>query len=164
MRDTLNYYSTNSKLAYRINEKFYQGFHFVYCTPYFEYDPDPLISTPPSSSPKIIYQNLFRESHIVDKGGRHQITANKVGLKYGVEKRREVNIIDEDEAKDVIDIIDASEAIDFEPLLYIISHEKVKNKIMQVKTSDKANPFFEEYIIDKLTVSDFEIIEFPDLR
>jgi hypothetical protein len=164
MREYLVYYSTNTKLAYRINEKFYKGLHFVYCTPFFDKDTDSFIPSPPSSSPKIIYENFYKETQVYDVGGRNQINANKIGLKYGVKKRLESNIITKQEATNIINIIESSEIIDFEPLLYVIPHEKVKDKIVSVDLPKRGNPFFEEYIIDDLTTNEFNCIELPDLK
>jgi hypothetical protein len=35
MTKPLILYSTNSKLAYRINEAYYHGIHYVWCSPFF---------------------------------------------------------------------------------------------------------------------------------
>jgi hypothetical protein len=45
--------------------------------------------------------------------------------------------------------------------LYVIPHGVVETKIRPVPLADRAHPLSEEYIIDALSRSEFDVIEFP---
>ena len=61
--DPILLYSTNTWLAYLIAELFYNGEHFVWCTPHFDSSSVPLLnySVPPSASPIEIYRGLRKD-------------------------------------------------------------------------------------------------------
>ncbi len=76
-------YSANTWLAYNIAERYYQGEHYVWCTPFFDSNVSgPGYTVAPTSSPKEIYINLYKET---TRGDRHssKIADNKVGILKG---------------------------------------------------------------------------------
>ena len=84
MKDNLIYYSTNTRLAYILCERFYFSRHFVWCAPVF--DPEKLNDydfrkrIPVSSSPYKIYKGLLEDVKSQDMHSS-KIDQNKNGLK-----------------------------------------------------------------------------------
>ena len=162
MGNNLIYYSTNTKLAFIINEKFYFSKHFVWCSPVFnpekldEYDYRKKI--PVSSSPYKIYKNLLDDVN-TDDHHSSKIKENKAGLKKGAAKMLERGIIDENDFARILKIIDKSSIKEFSPILYLIPAEIVKDKIKVVDVEEAANPLSSEYQIEELVDGEFEIIE-----
>jgi hypothetical protein len=163
MQENLIYYSTNTKLAYIINEKFYFSRHFVWCSPVFnpeklnEYDYRRKI--PVSSSPYKIYKNLLDDVKSQDLHSM-KIDQNKTGLKKGAGKMLENGIIDENDFARIIKIIDKALINEFSPIIYLIPKHLVDNKIKTVDDDDAANPLSSEFQIEELSMNEFEIIEF----
>jgi hypothetical protein len=64
-------YSTNTRLAFMLNEKYYAQQHHVYCCPYF--DPQRVSDlhhvTPPSSSPSELFGDFASEAFRTDRHG-----------------------------------------------------------------------------------------------
>lgn len=152
------YYSTNTTLAYRISERFYQGKHFVYLSPFFAENSDPLFPNPPSSSPSILFERFSEEAKSNDHNAK-LIQGNKTGLRKGVEERWKSKIITAEVREILVGIINESANSDFEPLLYIIPAEKVKDEIKTLKYDQKGHPFCEEYYIENLTRDKFDVIK-----
>lgn len=154
-------YSTNTWLAFNIAEKFFGGEHYVWCTPYFDAEAaDPRRYTvAPTSSPKDIYLNLYKEA---TRGDRHssKIEDVRVGLLKGAALKREAHIITEEQEKDIASIVSSAERNDFRPLLYIIPFAEVATKIKKVPITERAHPLSNEYIIESLPNSLFDAIEF----
>lgn len=155
----LIYYSTNTFIAFNISQRYYQGLHFVWCTPYFEmWDQTQDYTVPATSSPKEIYQSLKRE---VDGSDRHgtQIDANKVGLKNGASFKRSVDVITEQQKNDIFSIVDTAERSLFRPLLYVIPFDRVAHLIKEVPVNERANPLSIEFRIELLPRDSFDVIE-----
>ena len=146
-------YSVNTFLAYKINEQFYKGTHYVWCAPKFNCE-----ENPPSSNPKEIMRNLMNE---VQKGDLHsyKIEQNRMGLLNGVEVKGRQNIINDHQKKMLIEIITKADIRYFRPILYIIPYNKIKKKIISVDCLDKADWFSEEYKIENLLSKEFDVIE-----
>jgi hypothetical protein len=155
-------YSTNTRLAFMLNQKYYGQQHYVYCCPYF--DPrqvsDLEHSTPPSSSPFELFGAFGSEAFRSDRHGA-RIALNKAGLRRGAVAKVAAGVITPAQQADVFQIIETAEAALFRPLLYVIPFAVVETKIRAVPLADKAHPLSEEYIIDGLTRPEFDVVEFP---
>lgn len=162
MDKNLLYYSTNTKLAFLLNERFYFSKHYVWCSPVFnpeklnEYDYRSRI--PVSSSPYKIYINLKDDVSSKDLHS-NKIDQNRTGLKKGAAKMLERGIIDENDFGRIIKIIDKASIEDFEPILYLIPENLVSSKLRVVDVEDAANPLSSEFQIEELSKNEFEIIE-----
>jgi len=152
-------YSTNSLLAFRISEKYYNAEHFVYCTPNFR----PLTTiyssynVPPSSCPYVIYRNFCEEIDNNDLNGQ-KITANKAGLRHGATVKKKSGIISTREKNEILKIIKIAQLTDFRALLYIIPFDVVKLKCHPVPIQRRASPFSDEFYISNLIRNEFDII------
>lgn len=161
--DNLLYYSTNTYLAYIINQNFYNKKHYVWCSPIFDsqslggYDIRKRI--PPSSNPSKIYISLKVD---VDSQDLHsaKIEQNKRGLKAGAAHMLEKNVISEYEFGIISKMVDSSSISDYRPLVYLIPKELVDDRIELVDVDSRANPLSVEYRVLDLDESEFEIIEF----
>ncbi|MCD7898527.1 MAG: hypothetical protein LUH22_01225 [Bacteroides sp.] len=98
MRSNINFYSTNTYLAYTVSQIYYNKKHFVWCSPVFDaMSLDKLHhwrNNPPSSSPFNIYTEL---KEAVTRKDLHnsKIEANKIGIMKGAQIALKKEIIDE---------------------------------------------------------------------
>jgi hypothetical protein len=154
-------YSANSWLAYIIAERYYGGYHYIWCTPHFDPSAVPSISytVPPSSSPIEIYRGLRED---VKRGDRHsaKIAANKAGILRGVEYKMASGEITKDQASEIASIVDAAEPQDFKPLIFVVPFSLVKKTVREVPVSQRAHPLSNEFIVDRLPRNHFDVIDF----
>ena len=165
MANKLVLYSTNTWLAYRISERYYNDEHYVWCTPYF----DPRRSSfnvaaePPSSSPFEMYRSLSQD---VIRGDRHsaKIQENRAGIRRGASVKRQQGVISEAQENEINSIVHLAQHADFRPLMFVIPYSPlVANRLSDVSPEDKAHPLSAEYIIECLPRASFDIIEFGDV-
>lgn len=159
----LLYYSTNSYLAFQINQNFYNGCHYVWCAPIFDSESldkyDLRRNIPPSSNPYKIYVSLKSD---VESNDLHssKIAANIKGIKSGAAIMLEKGVISDYEFGIITRMVDSSSAKDFRPLVYLIPKLFIDNKLETVDVDEKANPLSVEYRVLDLKRNEFEIIEF----
>ena len=146
-------YSVNSLLAYNINEHYYQGTHYVWCSPKFNES-----QNPPSSNPREIVYALQCD---IAGGDRHSrwIEQNRAGLVKGVDAKYNAGIINDLMRDDLFYIITHAEIAHFKPLIYIIDRRKVAKNLIRVPVSETAGLFSQEYIVKELRTAQFDIIE-----
>ncbi len=154
-------YSTNTWLAYMIGERFYDGMHYIWCTPNFGGNSfarrdDPI---PPTSSPHDIYNDLYRG---IRSGDRHldKIGNNKSSIRNGAAYKRQSGVIDDAQFRDILAIVDQASMRDFRPLIYVIPFDRVADIVREVPVNERAHPLSVEYIIESLPRECFDIIEF----
>ncbi|MFN8400073.1 MAG: hypothetical protein U0X74_08660 [Anaerolineales bacterium] len=154
-------YSASSWLAFAIAERYYGGYHYIWCTPHFDPSSVPSISyaVPPSSSPVEIYRNLRED---VKRGDRHsaKIAANKAGILRGVEHKLTAGEITTEQGSEIASIVDAAEPQDFRPFIFVVPFALVEKIIKPVPVSQRAHPLSIEFIIDKLPRDKFDVIDF----
>jgi len=159
--NNLLFYSTNAKLAYHINQRFYNGKHFVWCSPVFDTAPlsddDVFKRIPSSSNPWHIYQSLKND---VEQDDRHssKIANLKNGLATGAEFHRNNNSISNDDYDTIMELIAEAGILMFMPLLYVIPKNRLGQRIVEVSVTQMANPLSVEYQIHDLDQSEFDII------
>lgn len=164
MPNPLLLYSTNSWLAYEISQKYYNELHYVWCNQYpnsrwLPRGIDPIL---PSSDPGQIYLDMHADIRAHDRHSA-KIEQNKTGLQKGVQSKRAANVVTDAEAADINAIIAASELRDFRPLLYIMSYDAVASILKPVAVADRASLYHEEYLIEQLPRSFFEIVELLEI-
>jgi len=159
----LLFYSTNTEIAYRINENYYNGKHYVWCSPVFNPSILDRYSTyskiPRSSNPHEIYCDLRKD---VIQGDRDspKIKLNKLGLKKGASAQLRRGVITQEQFGSITDLIKRATIKDFSPYIYLIRADLVAPaRIEQVSVNKTANPLGIEFRIMDLDRSEFEIIE-----
>ncbi len=160
MANPLLLYSTNTLMAYHINEKYYGDLHYVWCSAFFGASniPSPYRPNPPSSSPQEIYESLMRD---VESGDRHsaKIKQNKAGLRHGANFKHRQGDINDAQRLEIFAKVRLAQLADFKPLLYVIPFSEVSGMLSPVPVSLRANPLAEEFIIQRLPRSSFDIID-----
>lgn len=153
-------YSTNTRLAYLIGQRYYGRRHYVWCTPHFDASNVPSVdyTVPPSSSPALIYRTLVRD---VRDGDHHSaaIDANKAGILKGVQAKRTAGAIDDKDVEDIASIVEASELRDFSPLIFVMPYDGVESSLAEVPVAQRAHPLSVEFIIEALPRKMFDIID-----
>jgi len=145
-------YSVNTLLAYNINEHFYNGIHYVWCSPRFDQR-----GNPPSSNPKDIANSLNNDLQGSDRHSS-KIEQNRTGLLKGVNAKHSAGIISDEKKDELLYIITNAEITHFKPLIYVIDKRAVQNNLIYVPASKKASLFSQEYLIEQLETHQFDII------
>jgi len=160
MSEPLVFYSTNTLLAYNISQKYYNQKHFVWCTPYFDsWTGTEDYTVPESSSPKQIFKDLFKAVYSMDKHSP-SIRSNRLGLRRGVAAKRESGAINEQQAKEILSVIKQADSAFFRPFLYVIPYSLIKDRIIEVPPTGRANPLSVEYNILELPRDCFDRIDY----
>ncbi len=159
MPSPLLLYSTNTLLAYHINQTYYGEVHYVWCSAFFGAAniPSPYRPNPPSSSPQEIYETLLKA---VENSDRHceKIRLNKAGLRRGATFMQGRGDISNAQRLEILDKVRLAQLADFKPLLYVIPYNLVSGMLSIVPVRHRANPLSEEYIITRLSRASFDII------
>lgn len=155
-------YSTNSYLSYYINETFYGGTHFVWCTPVLNPQIldhlNPLRNIPVSSSPFHIY-NRFTED--VKTGDKHsgKIENNRINILKGATIMLGKKIITNKDFALIKQTVELAELEKFRPLLYLIPRSSMAvGRIKEVPVDLAANPLGNEYQIHDLKTGEFDAV------
>jgi hypothetical protein len=159
MPSPLLLYSTNTLLAYHINQTYYSELHYVWCSAFFGADDvhSHYRRNPPSSSPQEIYETLLRA---VENSDRHceKIRLNKAGLRRGATFKHGQGAINDAQRLEILDKVRLAGFADFLPLLFVIPYTLVTGMVSTVPVKHRANPLLEEYIIPRLPRTSFDII------
>ncbi len=157
-------FSTQTYLAWFINEHFYGRSHYVWCAPIFNAkelkEKDQFYGIPRSSSPFEIYKAYKEDS---SRGDLHSdcIAQNKRGLLKGASFNLEKGIITESEYKRIQAIIDNSPAQEFRPYMYLIPKLMIPyERIHLVDVEESANPLSYEFQVHDLHSNEFTTIQF----
>lgn len=151
-------YSTMTYVAYNINKRYYEGKHYLWCTPYFGVNIEsPYFTVPPSSSPLEIYNNLKKD---VDTSDIHssKIQLNRIGIRQGASINLRLGVINQEQHDDIVEISKLSDINLFRPLLCVIPKVEAIKYYKKVAIKDRANPLSHEYILSDLPESAFDII------
>lgn len=150
-------FSTTTKIAKNIDDDFYGEKHFVWIALKFD-DPDQAAN----SNPLTIANNFIRE--VVTFDGHHdRINANVVGILNGVKEMRKLNMISEEDKKDIMRRMHIATYDDFLPLLYVIDAKKVASRIIEVPPDKAAKPDSPEYKLLDLQNGEYELIDLSDV-
>lgn len=156
MPQPLVLYSTISKLAYHLGERYYGGKHFVWCAPV---STDPFgAKNPPSSDPLQLYWHLFRD---VANNDLHSaaIAQNKSGLKKGANAKATGGAVTTDQRDLILSTVDLATIKDFAPLFLVIPFAGVAAMATPVAIAQRANPTSEEYVIEELPRDRFDVLQ-----
>lgn len=164
MTKPLILYSAQTYLAYRINEKYYKQFHWVWCSPFLnpKRDGTDINQYPPSAIPGKIYANLLLE--VKSKDSFHPwAEKNKVGILKGIDEKKKSNVISPVLADTLISLVSNASLDQFTPLLYVLPFSKVSKIAIEIPPGAGASPFSVEYRIPYLPRRSFDLQELPDL-
>jgi Glycosyl transferases group 1 len=147
------FFSTTTHLAHMISKIYYSDLHYIWCTPSF----NPVRTNPQSANPYEIYKNYLDEVNNGYMGPT--ITKHKVGLINGVSVNRQKGIISLNQEQEILEIIYAAEIKHFKPIIYVIAASKVNSAIKAVPQSKKSDLFSQEFLLEQLNGSNFDIID-----
>lgn len=152
-------YSVNTWLAYNIARMFYGDEHYVWCSPVFDLRSRTGLQAapPPTSCPNDIYHSLRAE---VQRRDLHsaKISENRLGILKSVAIKRASRVISDSEASEITAIVQAAQAADFTPLLYLIPYDPVAHLVREVPVDQRAHPLSEEFVIEALPGELFDVI------
>ncbi|GAB3791791.1 hypothetical protein GCM10028819_00810 [Spirosoma humi] len=157
MSKILIYYSVNTRLAYEINEKYYNNMHYVWCSPFFHE-----VGQPASSNPKEIYKELRRDVESEDEHSA-KIRQNVSGIRRGARFKHDNRLISFTQFEEIKAMVNRSWQrkifSDFTPFIYIIPHNAhIETILKPVGLKDKASIRSIEYQIKELPRDLFDVI------
>jgi hypothetical protein len=158
LNDPLLLYSTNTWLAYSISNRYYGGRHWIWCSPFYRQNEIAAAAFPPSAIPGSIYDRLY-EDVVSGDGHSAWIAQNRAGLMKGAECKQQEGVISEAQKEEIIAIAKDAEIANFKPLLYVIPAARVTGVVRTVPPPQRAHPMSVEYIIEALTVADFDLLD-----
>jgi hypothetical protein len=145
--------SVQSKLAYLINENYYNGLHYAWCSPGFDCP-----KNPPDSNPKVIFSR-WREDYLNQETDSLFIQKNRQGVKNGILHQFAQGYIPEKTCNHLINLTDTAAFKYFCPVLYVMPYQLVKHLIEDVDFDEKAGPFSIEFKIPELPKTFFNVFE-----
>lgn len=154
-------FSTVCYWKYYIQRRFVNDTHYVWCSEHFDptkqADHDPDSQTGPTSNPRAIYERLDEavENHDThcNKIKDQESTIRELAIEWNQQ-----DIISEDEALDILYMMDEGAFRNWRPLLYVIPTGKVVDRVEYVPFSRRAS-VGDEWIIEDLDSSEFRIVE-----
>lgn len=149
-------YSTTTRSAFSVAQRYYREKHYVWCAPA---RPDLFgFTNPPSSDPIQIYRRFKAD---IQGGDQHSaaIAANRVGIMSGADAKFHANVIEARERDLIKEIVTAARLSDFSPLFLVIPFEGVVSFAELVPVAERASPTSEEYRIEQLDRSLFDVLE-----
>jgi len=159
MREPIVLYSTNTLLAYRIAERFYNQTHYVWCVPNdTRSHPSTHEPVPPTSNPIKIYKSLLQS---IAGNDRHcpKIAQNRLGLLHGAEQRFANKEINEHQLEEIISAINDAPLGEFHPVFYVIPYQMVRDRVIHPHVNERASVLSPEVRIDDLRSNEFDILE-----
>lgn len=150
-------YSAVTELAYSLGQKYYHQLHYVWCAPRPEADRFAL-RNPASSDPISIYWHLYRD---IADGDEHsaQIEGNRRGLLFGASVKEQQGIVDQSTRQRIATVVERAPLRDFSPLLLVIPYASVSGIVKVADVAAAARATSEEYIIDRLPRTCFDVLE-----
>jgi len=155
-------YSTITRLAFDIAQRYYGGVHYVWCAPKRDLGLHSF-QNPPSSDPLTIYWRFFEDAAGHDRHSSN-IEMNKRGLLKGAAERHKQSLISDRQREIVEEIINFAELTYFMPLLVVMPFDLVKDLIAAVPSIRKASVSSEEYIIENLPRACFDVLELKPVK
>lgn len=155
-------YSTNVFLKFQIQEQYCGGIHYVWCSENCDsktlsaYSLGALVA--PSSNPADIYRELKRD---VEGKDRHsaKINAQKLTLTSLAVEWEANGKITTAQRDDILYLVDSADFSLWRPLLYVIPRTSdIESRLQEVAMAKRAG-VGPEYIIEDLTLSEFDIVE-----
>ena len=150
-------YSQVTKLAFDINEKYYNGKHFVWCSDKPSYG-----SMQSGNSDPIERSNRIMTAICSQDAHEWLIEENKKGIKKGALYNRKKGIITKKTEQIIITRVNDASFEDFAPLIYVIPYDNVKDVIEVVPDDQKGSEESVEYRLYDLTTDQFDIINIGD--
>jgi hypothetical protein len=157
MTQPLLLYSTATRLAYSVAQRYFGELHYVWCAP--RDDPDPhAFHNPPSSNPILLYRTYERD---IAGGDEHSavIAANRRGIIRGAVAKEAQGMIDRPTRELIEAVAKQAPLPDFKPLLFVIPYAKVANRVKPAGIDDRARPMAQEFIIEELPRSSFDVLD-----
>ena len=154
-------WSTNTHLKYRIQQTFFGGRHYVWCSPAFEGAALPRYAIgsgqPPSSDPASIYRTLHHVAKTADQGDA-KVLSQKRTLKALAVKWAKDGLIDDGAKNEILAMVKLAQPLDWRPLIYVIPFAPVEARVGLVPRDRRAS-HEPEYIIPDLADGEFNLIE-----
>lgn len=159
--DPLFLYSTNTRLKLLIQGQ-YLGYHHVWCSPVFG-QPRAIAGgefrvMAPSASPASIYRRLQEDIAGKDKHSE-KIQSQKATLIRLAAEWHSKGDITEDQMNEILYLVNEASFDDWRPVLVVIRHDLVKQRVQTVPMNDRAG-MNEEFILPDLRHDEFDQVEF----
>lgn len=154
--DPVLLFSVNSKLAFRIAEKYYQGVHYAWFAPRFDFgNLQPASSNPRSICNHILISIVSHDTHC------EKLKRIRQGMREGARVKLKNGIITEDQELEIRALIERSE-VDLSlmmPVVFVGAWHSLKDSCEVVPVEDAASKNSKEYIGRNLPRELFDVID-----
>lgn len=150
-------FSVGTKLSYRINNRFYNGVHYVWVADSFNSKDQPPTSNPCTIIKRYLEQILWGDRHATE------IYNNKAGILRGAKAKLDAGIITKNQFKQIGTLVSCADYRAFFPVLYIIETQAVRSKCEAVPVEDRASDDSFEYKITNLENGEYHILDFESV-
>jgi len=151
-------FSTTTRLAYNIDNDYYDGKHYVWVALRF----DDLDNQAASSNPLSIAADYVKGVMTMDRHS-FSILANIAGVTNGAKQMKTLKRINNKKMKEIIAEINRAKFEDFMPMVYVIDSRKVATRIIEVPPAETARSLSPEYKITDLQEDEYELIDFSEI-
>lgn len=155
-------YSTNPLIKLLINQKFRGDKHYVWCGETFDSSKMPAYAVganvAPSSDPCAIFNRLKQDAERKDRHSP-KIAEVKASLSMLATKWLTASEITKEQHEEIIYMVNLEDFGYWKPVLYVIPRAQVAAKLKLVPPAKRAS-FGDEYIIENLERTEFDIVEF----
>jgi hypothetical protein len=165
-------FSTNSWLAYKISEEYYDGEHCVWCSPILgnlgnDLHAESSIDQPViSGNPFRLYCELLTESQGGDAGSP-AIMEERTKICARAAAKQKLGEISKEVEGEIYEVVGDSEPGDFRPVIYVIPYALVKEQAKRISSQGgtalgRSNRLSDTLLIEKLQRGYFDVIEYVE--
>ncbi len=164
MSNLLLLYSVNPLIKYNINEIYFNSNHYVWCSECFDASKqdayNPRFRLGATSNPIDIYRDYYRAVNTHDAHNL-KINSQRTELISLATRCHSLGKINNGTRDEIISYLSNADLSFWRPLIYLIPRtEKIEERMIRARPSDTANGIANEYIIQDLKCSEFDIMEF----
>ena len=158
-------YSTQPYIKYHINESFLGKRHYVWCSEVFDGRAEARLNIAStlgkSSNPAEIYDDV-RQYAKAGRADRHcdHVTRWKASIPTVAVALQKNGQIDESALKEITYLVRTAEVSLWRPILYVIDRQRVGAGRIQLVEPDQRAGVANEYVINDLTLSEADVLEF----
>ena len=151
-------FSVGSKFSFIIDQRYYKGTHFVWCTTEFDRKGQPITSNPMSICKRYLEQILTGDRHTVE------IKKNIAGIIRGAQEKLDEGIINNEQFDEICSLANLTRYEDFFPIIYIIDKKKVgKERCIEIEKEKRASDDSIEFLITNLSAGEYDTIDLQKL-
>lgn len=148
-------FSAGTNFAKDIDDRYYGGVHYVWCSNHFNDSTQPITSRPYNICKRFLEQIITTDRHAFE------IDSNIKGVLRGAHTKLRNGVITPKQHEEICQLTALADYSKFFPVLYVIDRNKIEDsRCKEVNMEDRASDKSVEYIISDLKDGEYDIIDF----